>query len=377
MKKITLILALVLCMGVSMQAKPFDGTKFGDNWSVSLQGGGIAPFQNYAFWKAMRGNVGVDITKMITPNFGLGIEGMWSINTTSSKTIFDASNVSLLGKFNLMNIFAGYNGTPRFFEMELVGGMGWGHTYHLNGNGVTSKVGLNFNFNLGESKAWTIAVKPAIVWGLDAAQRTGFDYDHYNANNAVVELTGAITYHFNTSNGTHHFTNVRAYDQAEVDGLNSKINGLRSDLSNKDSELAAANAKIAQLNSDLDACRAEKSKVTTVTKTGPSMESVVTFAQGKSVVVPSQLPNVERIATYLKNHKNVNVSIKGYASPEGGAEINAKLANARAEAVKNILVKKYKINANRISAQGEGVGNMFSEPDWNRVSICTLDGTDK
>jgi OOP family OmpA-OmpF porin len=170
MKKITLILALVLCMGVSMQAKPFDGTKFGDNWSVSLQGGGIAPFQNYAFWKAMRGNVGVDITKMITPNFGLGIEGMWSINTTSSKTIFDASNISLLGKFNLMNIFAGYNGTPRFFEMELVGGMGWGHTYHLNGNGVTSKVGLNFNFNLGESKAWTIAVKPAIVWGLDAAQ---------------------------------------------------------------------------------------------------------------------------------------------------------------------------------------------------------------
>ena len=27
----------------------------------------------------------------------------------------------------------------------------------------------------------------------------------------------------------------------------------------------------------------------------------------------------------------------------------------------------------RISAEGQGVGNMFSEPDWNRVSICTLE----
>ena len=65
--------------------------------------------------------------------------------------------------------------------------------------------------------------------------------------------------------------------------------------------------------------------------------------------------------------------IKGYASPEGSAEINAKIALARAEAVKTILVQKYKIEANRITAEGQGVGNMFSEPDWNRVSICTID----
>ena len=37
-----------------------------------------------------------------------------------------------------------------------------------------------------------------------------------------------------------------------------------------------------------------------------------------------------------------------------------------------MLINKYKINANRITAEGQGVGNMFSEPDWNRVSIATL-----
>jgi len=54
-------------------------------------------------------------------------------------------------------------------------------------------------------------------------------------------------------------------------------------------------------------------------------------------------------------------------------EVNARIAAARAEAVKTILVNKYKISASRITAEGQGVGDMFTEPDWNRVSICTIE----
>ncbi|MDE6812526.1 MAG: OmpA family protein, partial [Duncaniella sp.] len=50
-----------------------------------------------------------------------------------------------------------------------------------------------------------------------------------------------------------------------------------------------------------------------------------------------------------------------------------RLANARAEAVKNALIKRFKIDPKRISAEGQGIGHMFSEESWNRVSICTLD----
>ena len=56
----------------------------------------------------------------------------------------------------------------------------------------------------------------------------------------------------------------------------------------------------------------------------------------------------------------------------GSIEINQKLAKARAEAVKTLLQKKYGIKSSRIQAEGQGVGNMFSEPDWNRVAISTL-----
>ena len=97
------------------------------------------------------------------------------------------------------------------------------------------------------------------------------------------------------------------------------------------------------------------------------------FRQGKSSVDASQLPNVERVASYLKKYADSKVVIKGYASPEGSVEVNARIAAARAEAVKTILVNKYKISASRITAEGQGVGDMFTEPDWNRVSICTIE----
>ena len=74
----------------------------------------------------------------------------------------------------------------------------------------------------------------------------------------------------------------------------------------------------------------------------------------------------------LKNDKNATVVVKGYASPEGSASFNKRLAQKRADAVKKLLVKKYKIDADRIKAEGQGVGKMFSKPAWNRVSISTL-----
>lgn len=54
----------------------------------------------------------------------------------------------------------------------------------------------------------------------------------------------------------------------------------------------------------------------------------------------------------MKNHKDAKVEIKGYASPEGSKEINEKISVARAEAVKNILVKRYKISADRLTTKG-------------------------
>ena len=83
------------------------------------------------------------------------------------------------------------------------------------------------------------------------------------------------------------------------------------------------------------------------------------------------------IAQYLKNHKGSKVIVKGYASQDGNLDFNIKLAKARAEAVKTALVNKFKIDPSRISAEGEGIGHMFTEESWNRVSICTIEDASK
>ncbi len=380
MKKFLSVIAMGAIVLSANAQKSVQGSRFFDNWSIGLVGGGIVPTTHSDYIKDVRATYGVEVGKQITPVLGFGVQFLANNNTTASQTIFDQHNLSLLGKINFSNWFCGYNGTPRLFEVEGVLGLGWQHNYNHNYAGVkglcddtncmTGKAGFNFNFNVGEAKAWTVSIKPSIVYNLTDAQKS---YPEFNVNKSAIEVLAGVTYHFkNHSNGKHYMTLVKAYDQAEVDGLNAKINDLRSQVNDKDSQIAKLGADNRDLQQQLNDCRNQKPAVQTVTKSTASLEQTVTFRQGKSVVDASQLPNVERVATFLKNHKNSTVDIKGYASPEGSAEINAKIAKARAEAVKTILVNKYKIAANRINAEGQGVGNMFSEDDWNRVSICTI-----
>ena len=374
MKKfIAVIVACLTCSGIYAQ-RAYEGANLGDNWSIGIHAGVTTPLTHSAFFPNMRATWGLGIGKQLTPFFGMGVEAMTSINTTASKTAFDNTNVSLLTSVNLSNLFAGYWGTPRLFEIETVAGLGWLH-YAQNGDGdrnsISSKLGLNFNFNLGEAKAWTIGIKPALVYDLNACGERNVGF---NANRAAWEITAGLKYHFRCSNGKHHISFAKLYDQAEVDALNEQVNNLRQANADQEAELTAANQRNAELEQQLANCKNQGPVIVTDTITShkKTLESVVTFRQGGVSVVASQTPNVERIATYLKNHEKATVSIKGYASPEGKAEVNARIAQQRADAVKSLLVKRYKIAENRITAEGQGVGNMFEEPDWNRVRICTI-----
>ena len=169
MKRTIILLACALGIFTANAQSVVESTKFTDNWSVGINAGAITPLTHSAFFKSMRPAFGVGFSKQLTPNFGLGFQGMGYVNTTRSKTAFDVSDVSLLGKVNLMNLFGSYLGTPRVFEIEAVAGMGWLH-YYASGDGDqnswSTRFGMNFNFNLGESKAWTLGLQPAIVYDM-------------------------------------------------------------------------------------------------------------------------------------------------------------------------------------------------------------------
>ena len=345
--------------------------KFFDNWQVGVNAGGYTPTTGYPFFKSTRFNFGVEVGKQISPSFRLGLDGTAYINDNArgghNPLAIEHVNVAMLGNFNLSNIFGGYKGAPRKFEVEAVAGPGWFHSFipgkNADTNAMSVKFGANFLLNLGSSKAWAIKLSPSILYLIDEPVA-----QHANSLNSVNSYTQAslgLVYRFKGSNGAHHFTAYEPSVSVPVVEDNSAA------LSQKERELEDAINRINQLESELETVK-EKQQVETAAQAKKPLESIISFKQGRSIVEDSQLPNVERIATYLREYPNSRVVIKGFASPEGSVEANERIAKARAEAVKAVLIKQYKIDAERIVAEGNGVGNVFSKPEWNRVSIVTI-----
>lgn len=382
MKKITtLFAAAVMAASASAQtvteSKTFDNMYFGTNTGVSTATKGHHWLQDF------RPNLGVRLGRNFTPVFGLAAEsniyfkevGRKQCGLHKTGTAVNGINTSLLGTVNLTNWVGGYKGEPRCFEVSAVYGLGWGHVfsnaadYNDNMNMFTSKAGLDFAFNLGKAKAWQLYVEPSMNWALNG---NGYEGVKYDINRAMFQVNVGLVYKFKNSNGTHNFTLASGRDQAEVDALNAQINSLREQnaaLTSKDEQnqknLSAKDAEINNLKKALDECNKRPAKTATATNLQPT----VIFRQGKSVVDPAQVASIELIANYMKNHKDANVEIKGYASPEGSKELNQRLSEKRAEAVKDILVKKYKISANRLKTTGMGATDkLFEQVEFNRVA---------
>ena len=392
MKKLFLMLAAgMMAASVNAQNTVITSNKAGDNWYIGANAGVSTTLtkqtENGGFFKALAPTFGVRVGKNLTTVFGLALDADMHFKSNDkwyagSKTFVEDINVDLLGTFNLSNLFAGYPGEPRAFEVIALGGFGWEHGFnHISkANAINSRVALDFAFNLGEAKAWQLYIEPSLtynlkswIYGVDESvgyallgvNNPGFQYD---VNKAVFGLKVGFNYKFGNSNGTHNFAKQQLRDQSEIDALNGKINELRADNNAKDSKIAADAQTIADLQKKLADC--ESRPVQVVEQKAEYLQPHVIFRQGKSTIDAAQYASIEMVANYMKNHKDAKVKIEGYASPEGKAEFNQKLSVARAEAVKNALVKKYKIAADRITTEGLGATDkLSSENDFNRVAL--------
>ena len=371
MKKLGLLFAAA-AMAVSVNAQTVTESKTFDNFYIGSNGGAQVKTTGESWMNNLNSNAGLRIGRWFTPVFGLAAEGNVYFNDhckhymPQSKTVARYMNVGLIGTVNLSNWFAGYKGEPRLFEVVPVYGFGWGHTFGTdeNYNVLTSKAGIDFTFNLGKAKAWQVYVEPSMNWSLNGY---GYEGVAYNINKSAFQLNAGIVYKFKNSNGSHNFTIAQLRDQNEIDGLNSQINSLRSDLNDKDAQLSAKDKQIKDLQNALDECNKKPKYVKPATAT--NLQPTVLFRQGKAVVDNSQMPNIELIAQYMKNHPEAKVEIKGYASPEGNKDFNQALSQKRADAVKNVLVKKYKIAADRLTTKGMGATDkLFKQVEFNRVS---------
>ena len=376
MKKFILMLSAI-ALTATVSAQTVEESKTLDNVYIGINGGFATKSTAHGWFNSLNPNLGVRIGRYFTPVFGLAVESNVYLSNKpypSIKTFVRSMNTSLLGTVNFTNWFGGYKGEPRVFEVYGLYGLGWGHVFghpseYTHDNMLTSKAGIDFAFNLGKAKAWQIYIEPAMIWTLAGNNAVRDNEVQYDLNESGFQLNVGFIYKFKNSNGTHNFKIAELRDQSEIDALNAKINDLRSDLNDKDGQLAAKDRQIADLQKALDECNNKPVPVYEKPATVTNLQPTVLFRQGKSVVDPAQYAPIELIAQYMKNHPEAKVEIKGYASPEGSAELNQKLSEARAEAVKKILVNKYKISADRLTTKGCGATDqLFEQVEFNRVA---------
>lgn len=335
MKKILLMLALFSAVVTANAQIATENSNAFDNVGVGITAGVSTPLDfNSVF--PLNTNVGLKITKDITPVIGFQIEGLAVLNDnhfSDLKTAVKATNVGLNGALNLSNFFWGYKGTPRVFEVSTVAGLGWLHTWNTSENSLTAKTGLDLAFNLGKNKVHSLVLTPAVYWNLHK-----IDAIQFNKKGAQLALNLTYVYHFKTSNGTHHF---KTYD---VGAMNNEINYLHGKLD----EYEKREPKLVE--------RIVEKKVVVPTNT----EWFVQFAQKSAELT------AEAKATLDKIGEDLVVDVIGTSSPEGDAEFNQRLSEKRAAVVADYLTKRgVKVN----SWVGKGVQIGLAT---NRLAIVTV-----
>ena len=317
MKKLFTLFAAA-AFAATVSAQTVTGSKTFDNFYIGINGGVATKTTGDHNWlNNLNPNAGLRIGRYFTPVFGFAVESNAYFSNKPGKsrgTFVRNINTSVLGTTNLSNWFGGYNGEPRCFEIIGLYGFGWGRTFNAydfeNANSLTSKVAIDFAFNFGSSKQWQFYIEPSLTYDLNNG---GYSALEYNINKSNVQLNAGLIYKFKNSNGTHNFTIVVPRDQAEIDALNAQINELRNrkpEVITKEVVKEVA-APVKQINvSDL---------------------VFVTFAQGKFDLTK------EAKAALNGVKEGSHVQIVGTASPEGGAEINQRLSENRANVVADYL----------------------------------------
>ncbi len=311
MKKFILMFALMLTFAFGATAQTAtQNSKLFDNVYVGVTGGVTTPLDfNSVF--PVNAAAGLKIGKDVTPVVGFEVEGLAMFNDnhfTNLNTFVKATNVGLNNTINLNNLFAGYKGTPRVFEVKTNVGLGWLHEWDTSNNFLAAKTGADFQFNIGKTKAHSLTVTPAVYWNLTRNGGVKF-----NKNNAQLGIFATYAYHFKTSNGTRHF---KTYD---IGYLLSENERLANELAKKPKEVIREVVKTVETTA-------------TTTANAPAFNyCVISFAQNSYILTNNAKATLNSIP------QDAVVVIEATASPEGTEKYNLNLSSNRAKTVADYL----------------------------------------
>lgn len=85
-----------------------------------------------------------------------------------------------------------------------------------------------------------------------------------------------------------------------------------------------------------------------------SIELEVLFDTDKSIVKPQYFEEIRQVADYMTRFPDTHVSLEGHTDSRASHEYNEGLAQRRVQAIRNVLVNRFGIDASRITTFGYG-----------------------
>ena len=317
-------------------------------------------------------NPSLAIGRWSTPAFGMRLTlqggktfdyarpaGLWAAATTTNGYLrhdvtYGFAQYDFL--FDLVNYFAPYK-ENRFFHVIPFLGVGLGYKHEVEAIHVKDKshrfspladAGLQLKLRLARFVDFNLEGK---ITASDL--RLPSQEDHVKSGTDFIAQAGAsLTFHL----GRKAFEAITPNDEALIADLNGQLNALRAE----NAELAKRPVRCPDVEIPV-----ADSKV---------IGNVIYFRLNSAVVDKNQMINVYNIAEYAKSNTET-ITLVGYADRQtGNPNYNMALSKRRAEAVADILVKKYGISRDRLKIDWKGdTVQPYAENVWNRIVLMSAE----
>ncbi|WP_455584084.1 OmpA family protein [Bacteroides sp.] len=262
-------------------------------------------------------------------------------------------------QFSLVNLFGGYRPERKWDIIPAVG-LGYMHLFPYKGTSDENSLSANFSV-MGKVKLpkgfdINLEVQSTVL----PDRFDGRITDKACENSLVVGL--GITYNFRYKGYKKNYIKVPEKDFYKT--LSEYIQReIQQGLEDKTVERHTT-----------DTLTLVKTVEKTIkTRTEPIRLASIRFSSEKYIPMDAQEVQFVNIAEYVNKHSNVSLLVEGYADRQTGPEdFNRKLSLQRAEKVRDILIEKYGIKADRIKIDAYGSSvQLYQHDSWNRVVVVT------
>ena len=247
----------------------------------------------------------------------------------------------------LINFFGKYKADRKF---DLVPFAGIGGMTRSKDQSFIIDAGIQARYALSERFDVNVEFTGMILDD-DLVTRGGFP------NDGIAGLTAGVTYRF--KNREFRVAPSKA-ELAALEAENKRLEGKVKDLENRKPEVKVLEREVVK-------------EVLNTEGAYKGLSFMVPFGTGKSDVRAENEAGLVNLAQFLNEHKELRVTVTGYADQSGSEEVNLRISRARAENVAKLLTEKYGVTSDRIVVKYVGKENPFYEVDgWNRCVIVTL-----